>query len=120
MRTQHGHSGAQPDAFGPAGDRCQDHVSRGIHEVATVMFADIERVDTDRLRQDGLFDGVPDNDVTVHRLTGLVDTNVDSAIQSELELLEGHCLLLVDVLWKLTNSRAERACPWAIGRASSR
>jgi hypothetical protein len=73
-----------------------------------------------RVRQYGLFDGVPDDHITVHRLTSPVDSHVDRGVQSELELLEGHCLLLVDVLWKLKNSRAERACRWRSGRASAR
>jgi hypothetical protein len=49
LRTQHGHGCAEPDAFGSASDRRQDHVRCGVHHVAAVVLGDVERVDPDSI-----------------------------------------------------------------------
>ncbi len=94
LRAQYRDGGAEPDAFGSAGDRGQHHVTRRVHEIGPVMLADVERVDTDGIGEDAFLDGVADDDLTVERLSGLVDAHIGGRIQSELNLPGCHRWLL--------------------------
>ena len=61
LRAEHRHRGTEPDPLGTAGDRREDHVARRVHELRPVVLADVERVDSDRLGEDRLLDGVADH-----------------------------------------------------------
>ena len=50
-----------------------------------VVLADVEGVDSDRLGQDGLLDGVPDRLVAADRATGLVDGHRQERVETEFE-----------------------------------
>jgi len=50
------------------------------------VLTDVERVDPDAVGEDGLLDGVANDDVTAERSTELIDTHIDGRIQSELNL----------------------------------
>ena len=56
-----------------------------IRSVRPVVLADVERVDSDRLREDGLLDGVPDHLAAADRLTGLIDGHRQERVETEFE-----------------------------------
>ena len=70
LGAQDGHGGPEPDPFGAAGDRGEDHMSRRIHELRAVVLADVERVDPDGLGEHRLLDGVADHLVAADRAPG--------------------------------------------------
>ena len=71
LRAEHGDGGAEPDPFGAAGDRGEDDVAGRVHELGAVVLADVEGVDSDRLGEHRLLDGVADHLVAADRAPGL-------------------------------------------------
>jgi hypothetical protein len=89
LRAEDGDGRAQPDSFRAASDRGQDDVARGVHELRAVVLADVERVDSDGLGENGLLDGVADHLVAAERLTGLIHGYRQERVEAEFALL-GH------------------------------
>jgi hypothetical protein len=96
LRAEDGHGGPEADPLGATGDRRQEHVPRGVHELRPVVLADVERVDPDRLGEDRLLDRVADHLVPGDRASGPVDGHGHEGVEAELEFTRRHC---ASVLW---------------------
>src|SRR5439155_22163626 len=94
LRAQHRDGSAETDAFGSAGDRRQHHVSGRVHEVGSVVLADVERIDPHRIGQYSLLDVIAHHDIRMEALTELINGDVAESVQAELELRRAHGLLL--------------------------
>jgi hypothetical protein len=95
LGAEHGDGRAEADSLCSAGDRGEDHVAGGVHELGAVVLADVEGVDPDRLGEDRLLDRVPDRLITADWQTGVVDRHRHERVEAELEC-RGHlaCSLL--------------------------
>ena len=71
LRAENRDGGAEPDPFRSACDRGEDHMARRVHELRAVVLADVEGVDSDRVGEDSLLDGVPNHLVAADRQPGL-------------------------------------------------
>jgi hypothetical protein len=77
--------GTEPDPFRTARDCGEDHVARRVHELPAVVLADVEGVDSGRLGDDRLPDGIPDHLVAADRPSGPVDRHREERVESKFE-----------------------------------
>jgi hypothetical protein len=93
LGAEDGHGGAEPDPFGPTGDRGEDHVTRRIHEFGAVVLADVEGVDSDGVGEDRLLDGVRITWSPADWLPVLVDGQRNERVEAKFEFVRRRVVL---------------------------